>query len=222
MRVILLLLALVWARGAGASTLVSPDSVDSAVILALELSPQLLPPPSLVAALRSDLTAINTYDASFAQFRAVPNCVPGYVLVGLTDSAWNAYLAGQYHGLDVLNQRYGPVHTTVFSFIKVLGLDFDQPYNPPALAALYAGATGVRYADLNYLGGSPSLDISCSTLGRYVYTRAWGDCWDGCLSAHYWELQVSEGAVTLLRSWGDNVPVATRPTSWGQVKVRYR
>jgi hypothetical protein len=222
MHVVVLILALLWATGAEASTLVSADSVESAVILGLELSPQLLPPPSLVAALRSDLMAINTYDAFFTQFRAVPDRVPGSILVALTDSAWSEYLAGQYHGLDALMQQYGPARTTALSYIKVLWLDFAQPYNPPALAALYAGATGVRYVDQNYVNGDPSVDITCTTLGRYVYAQGWGDCLMGCMYHHYWEFQVTGGVVTLLRSWGAELPVATRPTSWGRLKVSYR
>jgi hypothetical protein len=196
--------------------------VESAVILALELSPQLLPPPSLVAALRNDLTAINTYDAFFAQFRAVPDRVPGSILVGLTDSAWSEYLAGQYHGLDALNQQYGPVHIDASSFIKTFSLDFDRPYNPPALASLYAGATGVQYVSQDFVVGDPSTDIASATLGRYVYTQGWGDCLSGCMQHHYWEFQVTGGTATLLRSWGDEAPVATRPTSWGRLKARFR
>ena len=222
MRVLVLVLALLCVTGAEASTLASPGSLESAVILALELSPELLPPPGLVAALREDLAAINTYDGFFAQFRAVPSRVPGYILVGLTDSAWSEYLAGQYHGLDALNQQYGPVHIVVRSFIKTFSLDFDQPYNPPALASLYAGATGVRYVEPNYMMGDPSTDIASTMLGRYLYTQGWGDCPSGCMYHHYWELQVTGGTVTLLRSWGDDVPVVTRPTSWGRLKATYR
>lgn len=220
MRVLVPVLALLCVAGAEASTLASLDSVESAVILALELSPELLPPPDLVAALRADLTAINAYDDFFAQFRAVPNAVPGYILVRLTDSAWSEYLAGQYHGLDALNQQYGPVHIVVRSFIKTLSLDFDQPYNPPALASLYAGATGVQYVSQNHLYGEPSMDIASTTLGRYVYTLGWDDCPSGCLNHQYWEFQVTGGAATLLRSWGN--PVTTRPTSWGRLKAGYR
>jgi hypothetical protein len=222
MRAVVLMLALLWATGAEASTVASPDSLESAVILALELSPELLPPPSLVAALREDLAAINTYDGFFAQFRAVPDRVPGYILVTLTDSAWSEYLAGQYHGLDALNQQYGPVHIVVHSFIKTLDLDFDQPYNPPALVSLYAGAPGVRYVGPNSMFGDPPTDIASTTLGRYVYTSGWDDCPSGCLHHHYWEFQVTGGTATLLRSWGDDVPVATRPASWGRLKARYR
>jgi len=207
MRAVVLLLAVLWATGAEASTLAAPDSLESAVILALELSPELLPPPGLVAALREDLAAINTYDGFFAQFRAVPNRVPGSILVGLTDSAWSEHLAGQYHGLDALNQQYGPVHIDVLSFIKVFSLDFDQPYNPPALASLYAGATGVRYVEPNSMIGDPSTDIASTTLGQYVYTQGWDDCPSGCLHHYQWEFQVTGGTVTLLRSWGDPVPV---------------
>lgn len=222
MRVLVLMLALVWVTGAEASTLASLDSLESAVILALELSPELLPPPDLVAALRADLTAINTYDGFFAQFRAVPDRVPGSILVRLTDSAWSEYLAGQYHGLDALNQQYGPVHIVVLSIIKSFSLDFDRPYNPPALASLYAGAPGVQYVSQNAIYGDPSTDIASTTLGRYVYTLGWDDCPSGCLHHHYWEFRVTGGTATLLRSWGDEAPVATRPTSWGWLKARYR
>jgi hypothetical protein len=222
MRALVLMLALLWVAGAEASTLTPPDSLESAVILALELSPELLPPPDVVAALRADLTAINAYDGFFAQFRAVPDRVPGSILVRLTDPAWSEYLAGQYHGLDALNQQYGPVHIVVHSFIKTLGLNFDQPYNPPALASLYAGAAGVQYVDQNVIYGDPPMDIASATLGRYLYTLGWDDCPSGCLYDHYWEFRVAGGTVTLLRSWGADVPVATRPTSWGRLKATYR
>jgi hypothetical protein len=221
MRAIVLMLAVLWVTGAEASTLTPPDSLESAVILALELSPELLPPLDLVTALRHDLAAIDTYDGFFAQFRAVPDLAPGFLWVRLTDSAWSDYLAGQYHGLDALDLRYGPAHVAVRSFIKSFSLEFDRPYNPPALASLYAGATGVQYASPQAMLGDPSMDIASTTLGRYVYALGWDDCPSGCLHHHYWEFQVTGDKVTLLRSWGADPPVATLPTSWGRLKTRY-
>jgi hypothetical protein len=222
MRALVLMFALLCVTGAEAATLAPPDSLEPAVILALELSPDLLPPLDLVTALRADLTAINTYDEFFGQFRAVPRFAPGFIYVRLTDSAWSDYLAGQYHGLDALNQQYGPVQVVVLSLIKSFSLRFDQPYNPPALASLYAGAMGVQSTTPSGIPGDPSTDIACAALGRYLYTLGWDDCASGCLHHHYWDFQVTGATVTLLQSRGDDLPVATRPMSWGQLKARFR
>ena len=230
MRAIVLSLALLCVATAEASTQMPPAldpaivlGLDPAFVLGLDLSPHdLLPPPDLVAALRADLAAINTYDPFFETFVAQPSSPPGYLVVGLTDAAWADYLAGQYHGLDDLNQKYGPVDISAYEFIKALGLSFHQPYNSPVLAQIYATATGLRYAEVTGYVGEPFTDIDCVILGRYLYRKGWGDCPAGCEYHHYWDIQVTNGTVTLLRSWGDDVPTAVHSTSWGRLKVRFR
>lgn len=178
--------------------------VSDAEILALEISGELLPPPSLTAAIQTDLDAIRSDDRYFERIHAKPDWAVGEILVGLTSLAWQEYQEGRFHGLDELNATYGPVDIDVV-IPGALKLTFTRPYHPVPLADIYSGAEGIHYVEPNVARGDGN-DISSTAAGEYTFRKGWGDCPAGCTYEHFWEFSVVGGQVTLIDERGTPLP----------------
>ncbi|MCX6355179.1 MAG: hypothetical protein NTZ78_09795 [Candidatus Aureabacteria bacterium] len=186
-----------------------PEYTDSeAVVLALETSGALLPPPDLYEQIHTDLIAIRQAYPEMDEVRHFPEWKPGELVAQLTPEAMEQFKKDEYHGMDSLNAEYGPVQMSVLSRDSLL-LGFPLPYNPGRIAALYSTADGVREATPNWTIGDGS-HISVE-LPRYTFTSAWGDCPSGCIYKHYWLFSVTDGSVALIQEWGDRL-VAVTPT----------
>ncbi len=170
-------------------------AATDARILALELSGELLPPPGLVAGIEADLLAIGQFDPYLAGIHVLPSWAPGRLSVGLTDEAWQLFLAGQYHGLDSLDAQYGPAQVEPSPYGDLL-LTFPLPYHPVLLAGFYANADGVQWAEPDHVFGDGD-DIVATASGSYTFQHGWGDCSAGCFAYHYWDLTVTGGVVHL-------------------------
>lgn len=202
----------------------TPPAYTEAELIALEYSGELLPPAHLTQRIEGDVAVIRAYDPYLERVHAWPDWQPGVLLVNLMGWAWEQFHAGEYHGLDELNEIYGPVEIIPYPDLFLL-LHFPLPYHPVVLASIYRTAPGVRYAEPNSIGGDNN-DITCLDPGRYRFRRAWGDCPAGCMYQHVWVFSVEGGMVTLLEEYGDPVPdpplVPLALTTWGRVKSLYR
>jgi hypothetical protein len=185
----------------------SPPPYTDADIVALDISGTLLAPAEMVSQVAQDLTAIRAaypgWIAGVDYVQARSNWVPGMILVKLTPQAWADYLAGTYTGLDALNAQYGPVSIGIVSSPgHLLKLEFQAVYNSALLDDIYTPASGVEFAEPNFVYGDGS-DIISSQVGSYTFKRGWGDCPAGCTYNHYWDFTVSNGIVTLVRQYGN-------------------
>ena len=196
-------------------------SCSEATVLALEESGEFLPPSALVDKIAADLQAIRNYDHYFDQIHVTPSWIPGELLVSLTADAITQLRAGTYHGLDSLNQVYGPVSVVDHHWmIPVVQLVFSACYNPDQLSTIYTGAPGVVYVEPNSCYNDAQ-DIWIDSEDRYVFKRGWGDCPSGCMAEHFWVFTVSDGVVQLVTEYGDPVPVEVGTTTWGGIKARF-
>lgn len=195
------------------TTLVNAQTIDDALIIAYELSPDLLPAEELRAEIAADLAAIRSAYPAVAEVTARPRFVPGEILVGLTPSAWAELQAGTYQGFDALNAEYGATDVEVHSSFALIV--FDTPYNARLLAPIYEELEDVLYAQPNsYIGDGN--DITSDAVGRYTFRRAWGDCPAGCTAQHLWMFEVTGGVALLVGESG--APVDIEKASWGKVK----
>ncbi len=184
------------------------DGWDDAEILALQVSGELSAPPLLYERISNELAVIRQFYPGMELIHVFPPWVPGELIVGLTDEAWEEFINGEYHGLDSLNALYGPVQIEPLSFIKVLVLKFPFHYNPECLSPMYSVAEGVRWAQPNHYYGDgdniyATIDDSC--LSIYTFRRGWEDCMSGCISNHFWTFYVTDDTVTYMRHEGDQI-----------------
>lgn len=176
---------------------------SDADIIALEVSGQLLAPPTLVTQVASDLAAIRQHDAHLSVIHMRPDWSPGEIVVTVSVDAWQLFLAGQYHSLDALNSQHGPAQVEIESAsLRELHLTFSQAYNPALLVPIYAGADGVQRTRAIPMAGDGA-DIVASRVGSYTFKQGWGDCTALCPRAHYWEYAVTGGVVQLMSEYGD-------------------
>lgn len=195
---------------------------SDAEVLALEISGALVAPADMVEQINLDLAAIRMLNPVFESIHAIPDWVPGELLVVLTPAAWDSYQQGAYTGLDALNQQYGPVHVSApYSTLPILYLLFAAPYHPMHLSDLYAQADGVEAAEPNSIFNATGHDIRSNAVGTYTFVLGWGDfCVPMCPFEHSWTFAVEEGRVTLLDEGGH--PLAVQAQTWSQIKARYR
>jgi hypothetical protein len=199
------------------------DWFDESVVLALEISQQLVAPAELVSQVAADLRAIRAAYPGMQSIRVRPSWVPGQLIIQLTTLAWADRAAGRYHGLDSLDAVYGPVAVTdSIPDFQVLLLTFAQPYNSPLLVNIYRGAEGIETLQANHVlgGGDDVFSASGTYTGVYTFQKAWGDCERSCQYKHLWVFAVSEGAVELVQESGD--PLAVEARSWSDMKRAFR
>ena len=186
-----------------------------AEVLALEISGELLAPPAILTQVESDLIAIRTEYSYFETIHVFPDWEPGELIVKLTAQAFAEFMAGEYHGMDDLNAKYGPVEMTVLiADLNSIFLDFLQNYNPILLAEIYVEAEGVVWVHPNGFFGDGN-DIYCNSFNDvhiYTFRRAWGDCFGGCVYQHIWVIAVQDGEVDIIESYGDPPPEPTSAT----------
>jgi len=182
-----------------------PDS--DVLVLALEISGELLPPPSLYERIHSDLIAIRNAYPETNEVHYYPSWEIGEIFADLTPEAMEQFKMGEYHGLDALNAVYGLPQITALE--GSLCLQFSRPYNPAVLADLYSKADGVirAYPDrIIRIGVSSDIRVA---LPHYTLTLGWGDCPAGCIYKHYWLFSVTDGSVTLIDEGGDQLTSGT-------------
>lgn len=187
--------------------IVTPASAATeAEILALEASGEKLPPPELVTQIESELwIARNTFPV-LEKIEAMPDWIPGELLIGLTEEAAARFEAGEFTELDELNDALQLVAADRFGSSTAYHFRYQSPYNPELLVPDYEGIEGVRYAEPNgVMGDGP--DIRWEEPGLYTFRYAWGDCPAGCLQEHLWRIRVQDGGAEIVEEWGQELPV---------------
>ena len=116
--------------------LATPPPYEDEDILGLELSGELLAPAALVAQIAQDLTAIRAAYPAVADIHVFPSWLPGVIVLGLSDEAWEDYEAGDFTEFNVLNEEYGPVTVNPLNHNN-LYLEFEALYHPMVLAPIY-------------------------------------------------------------------------------------
>ena len=177
---------------------------DDADILGIEISGQLLAPPTLVSWIRQDLELIVLAFPDLSDIHVYPQWAPGELLVALTEDAWAEFQAGTFAELDSLNSEYGPVTIDLQSFIRCLVIQFEVLYHPEVLGGIYEEVDGVLFANPNGYFGDGN-DIFSDQVSVYTFKRGWGDCPSGCLFADYWVFSVNGGAVDLIDHYSTSV-----------------
>jgi hypothetical protein len=190
-----------------------------AELLALEVSGELLPPPTMVDQIEEDLASIYAIEPYLAKLGARGDWVPGEILVKITDDALVEYQAGEYHDLDALNATYGLIAERIL-ISSWLHLRFADPYHPNVLGPIYAAVESVINASANGILGDGD-DIIVTEIGRYTFKHGWGDCPAGCISAHYWVYTVQGELVQLVAEYGDDFTIASESSSWGSLKSHF-
>jgi len=194
-------------------------------ILALEFSQAVSPPEDLVSRIAGDLQAVRQFDPFFDQIVVRPSWIPSELRVLLTPEAMQDFLEGIYHGLDELNDLYGPVVMDQLFGSDYLVVTFDLCYSPPELAEIYGEANGVVTAtpNVSMLDGHDIelLDLVLN-FSRYEYRYGWMDCESGCIYSHYWLINVVGGNVEIVDEYGDPIVVPVQGLSWSAVKGVFR
>lgn len=178
-----------------------PDC-DDATVLGLEISGQLLAPAAVVNQVIDELAIIRDAFPAVAGITVWRDWVPGQLLVRLAPAAWAQYLAGTYAAFDALNDEYGLVVTSVWTYGRWLTLTSPECSNPLVLREAYLTLDGVEFAEPNgYIGDGD--DITSTHLGWYTFKHGWLDCVAGCSFAHYWQFMVSDNRAILVTQYGD-------------------
>ena len=126
-----------------------PDT--DAELLAIELSKALLPPPALYKRIHHDLDGIRQAYPAMGQIHHGPAWALGELIVRLTPEAMAQYEKGEYHGLDLLMVKYGPIKIgTLAQSLCIVHLKFSKRYNPRSDCgvsqfSIGGGAVGTRY-----------------------------------------------------------------------------
>jgi hypothetical protein len=192
---------------------------SEAQILAADFYPGLLAPDSLVQRIDADLGLIRTGFPAVAGIHITCRQeLPGDVCVYLYPDARTSFLAGENEALNALHAQIGTPEVS-FGYDGFINLLFALPYKPDVLIDLYIHTEGVYYA--GPLGGCLDSDrIDLLSDGSYLFCHAWGDdCPSGCSYHHYWIFSVVDSQAILVREYGST---AVQPSSWGQVKARFR
>ena len=109
--------------------------------------------------------------------------------------------------IDSLMENYNlQLHSCHFDIAALYSPD---PVNTYALSKLFVGVDGIRISEPNgYMGDGNNIqaEILKSHLS-YTFSVGWGDCPSGCISRHFWEVNVEyNGTVKMIKEYGDPLP----------------
>ncbi|MCA9247988.1 MAG: hypothetical protein KDA42_12755 [Planctomycetales bacterium] len=168
---------------------------NDAALLAMEISGKVLPPRELYDKIHADLELIRDAYPSMRGIHHHPLPLSGYLLVRLNAEALEQLNAGDFHGLDELNDRFGLKELRQYG--GTLYLEFDRMYNPYPLAKIYAAAEGVQFAQPEFgpLGSGDSISVNGN---RYSFVHGYGDCLAGCLFSEGWSFDVENDTVVVV------------------------
>ena len=107
--------------------------------------------------------------------------------LGFDEAAWEAFLAGEYHGLDELEAIYGH-HSISIGSDGWVTLSFYGFYDVAQLVPIYERAEGIVWAEISQFGGEAGPHLCSRFEGEkttYVFSRGWQDCPAGCVYHQY-------------------------------------
>ena len=187
----------------------TPRANEEAELVALCLSGELVAPNGLYEQVRRDLAAIRaTFGDTFElinQIRFSPPWVPGNLMLGFDETAFQLLRDGQYHAWDDLNQQYEvtDMDTVPFTSGGVVLLIFQRRLHPWRLAKLYEDLPGVWTVSPNHIIGDWSNVYARQTWEgmTYLFRRGWGDCPSGCIYSEYWYFRVDDNWPMFVGHW---------------------
>jgi hypothetical protein len=176
------------------------DPLVEAQMIAINISGQLQAPQDLTQQILNDLVIIRATYPEQAYISYFPLYVPKKMIVGLTDEAVEEFKAGNYHGLDSLNEQYGVVEIEPRFYgngLNFILLTFGDVYNMELLSDIYKKANpyGLDYAEPDHVIGDSSTIIAEPP--KYIFSERWGDCPAGCTEGRDWNFTVADGKATL-------------------------
>ena len=177
-----------------------------AELLALEISRELVPPPSLYEQIHNDLIAIRAAYPAMSLIHHRPLWIPGELMGQLTAEAMAQFKVGEYHGLDTLSAQYGPIEiipsdSASLAALNFVTFKFSRWYNPECLTRPISAAEGVWYAHSKWISGEGNrIEVSES---QYTFSLDWGNCKEVCTYHHYWIFSVIDGLASLVDEHGD-------------------
>lgn len=179
-----------------------------AELLALEISQELLPPPSLYEQIHKDLIAIRTAYPAMAPIHHQPLWIPGELIGQLTAEAMAQVKTGEYHGLDVVIAEYGPIEIIPSNDASLADLNyvtfkFSRRCNPECLTRPISAADGVFYAHSKWLSGDGNKIKVVDD--QYTFSLGWGYCKTVCTYHHYWTISMIDGLASLVDEHGDQL-----------------
>jgi len=169
--------------------------------------------------IEGDLAAIREYEPFMETVYSWPHWNASSLILELTQSAYDEFIAGTYTGLDSLNAIYGPVNMSDFWWPghTCVELNFiDACYNAPILRDIYLEHPDVIGGSVGGFVGEGD-DIWADGIGRCTFTAGWEDCASGCVYRHRWLFEVNGGLVNVLDEWGD--PLDDWPTDLPEIEL---
>ena len=187
----------------------TPKADEEAELIALCLSGELVAPDGLYEQVRRDLAGIRATfgDTSewINQIKFLPPWVPGNLLIGFDETAFQLIRDGQYHAWDSLNQQYQAtdMDTIPFSSGGVVLLMFQGRLHPWRLVELYEDLPGVWAIHPNGRIGDWSSVYARQASGgmTYLFRHGWGDCPSGCIYSEFWYFRVDDNWPMFVGHW---------------------
>jgi hypothetical protein len=204
----------------------TPKADEEAELIALCLSGELVAPAYLYQRVLDDLKAIRTeFDDAFEAVHEIgfsPPWVPGNLMLGFDEAAFELFRDGQYHAWDDLNQPYQvtDMDTVPLTSGGVVLLVFRGRLHPCRLAELYENLPGVWAVSPNYIIGDWSNVYASQTLSgmSYLFRRGWGDCPSGCIYSEFWYFRVDDNWPMFVGHWVPHQEPNV-PAWWEEAKV---
>jgi len=152
-----------------------------------------------------NISSIHTFDAyTLHHLHASVDTNKVWVEEWLNGSAYTGIV-----GIDSLIKNYDI--EVSFSYESSGGYNFtlktQMPINYFALKTKLEKTGEFRYVAPDIIiGGGRGIYLVGGNQKLYEYILAWGDCPSGCIYSHYWEIEVTNQKIILLKEYGDPLP----------------
>jgi len=179
-----------------------------AELLALEGSGTFTASKDRYNRVRRDLAAIRREWPELLGIVAVPNTMPGNVLLSLDETGFASAVAGEYTAWNCLNAQFG-AEVLLMPFVSAVSIQSPYFVNAKKMASLYAQLPHVTNTHPNgRLGDSSDICLSVDgDLYLYIFKHGSGDCPAGCIENTYWGfLTESSGRPIPLGAFGRGEP----------------
>jgi len=180
-----------------------------AFMLASQSENRLLPEDGLIERITHELSMVYRTVPAVAKLRLFSPWTPGKVILGLEKGGKVKLAAGELEEVSAANEKYGPVTKKPFRSLEAVTLTFAKPYNADELVKVYSQLPGVKYAEADRMVGDGDRvvrEVKSREIVHYTFSKGWGDCPSGCIHRHFWEIQVEDKKVTLIKEHGDPLP----------------
>ena len=164
----------------------SPRPQADAERLALRISKRLVASDADYSRIASDLAAIRSFAKGDAGARSAWVRVGVKTLIlSVKPKAFKAMVAGDYKGLDCLNDWYGGRVVNLLTSTDMAIIEFRGLFYGPTIAQAYTSHPDIKRADLDRsIGGGDDMRLCNVRVGgahRYIFSHGSGDCPASCI-----------------------------------------